>query len=52
MLRQHKNLTTVAQLYSDLIAAGLDRTGTILALGGGVVGDTMVFETSVSGMKV
>ncbi len=43
---QHKNLATVAHLYSDLIAAGLDRSSTIVALGGGVVGDTVGFAAA------
>src|SRR5262245_19498416 len=37
---QYKNLATVTALYSGLVAAGLDRTGTVIALGGGVLGDT------------
>ena len=37
---QYKTLETVAGLYADFVAAGLDRSGTVLALGGGVVGDT------------
>lgn len=40
---QYKNLDTVAQMYKDLVAVGADRSTTILALGGGVVGDTMGF---------
>jgi 3-dehydroquinate synthase len=43
---QHKNLTTVAQLYSDLVAARLDRGSTVVALGGGVVGDTLGFAAA------
>ena len=31
-----KNLSTVADLYNALVAAGLDRTSTVVALGGGV----------------
>jgi len=37
---QFKTLDTVSKLYIDLVDAGLDRTGTVIALGGGVVGDT------------
>jgi 3-dehydroquinate synthase len=37
---QFKTLDTVSKLYVDLVDAGLDRTGTVIALGGGVVGDT------------
>jgi 3-dehydroquinate synthase len=40
---QFKNLDTVTHLYADLVSAGLDRSGTIIALGGGVVGDTAGF---------
>ncbi len=36
---QHKTLATVANLYEQFLAAGLDRTSTVLALGGGVIGD-------------
>ncbi len=43
---QYKTLETVAQLYSDFIAAGLDRGGTVIALGGGVVGDTSGFAAA------
>ncbi len=40
---QFKTLETVAQLYADVVDAGLDRSGTVIALGGGVVGDTAGF---------
>lgn len=40
---QHKTLDTVRSLYSDLLAAGLDRRSPVLALGGGVVTDTAGF---------
>lgn len=40
---QYKTLPTVNGLYSQLLAAGMDRTGTIVALGGGVVGDMAGF---------
>lgn len=43
---QHKNLDTVRQLYRDFAAAGLDRSGIVLALGGGVVGDTVGFAAA------
>ncbi|MFN2170296.1 MAG: 3-dehydroquinate synthase [Candidatus Promineifilaceae bacterium] len=39
----HKTLETVNQIYSQLLTAGLDRQGTIVALGGGVVGDVAGF---------
>ncbi|MFO7539236.1 MAG: 3-dehydroquinate synthase [Chloroflexota bacterium] len=40
---QHKTLATVNHLYDQLLAAGIDRSGTIVALGGGVVGDVAGF---------
>lgn len=40
---QHKNLESVRQIYDQLFAAGLDRKGTLVALGGGVVGDMTGF---------
>jgi 3-dehydroquinate synthase len=38
-----KNLTTVRGLYTRALRAGLDRRGVVVALGGGVVGDTAGF---------
>ncbi len=43
---QYKTLETVAKLYADLVAAGLDRGSTVVALGGGVVGDTAGFAAA------
>lgn len=40
---QHKNLTTVAHIYQKLVALGADRQTTLVALGGGVVGDITGF---------
>ncbi len=40
---QYKTLETVRGLYSDLLAAGMDRRSPVLALGGGVVTDTAGF---------
>ena len=40
---ENKTLATVNNMYSQLIAAGIDRKGTIVALGGGVVGDVAGF---------
>ncbi|MBK7896740.1 MAG: 3-dehydroquinate synthase [Anaerolineaceae bacterium] len=40
---QHKTLATVHTIYDQLLAAGLDRQATIVALGGGVVGDIAGF---------
>ncbi|MBZ0288189.1 MAG: 3-dehydroquinate synthase, partial [Anaerolineae bacterium] len=42
----YKTLDTVAQLYADFVAAGLDRGGTVVALGGGVVGDVAGFAAA------
>jgi 3-dehydroquinate synthase len=43
---QYKTLDTVAKLYADFVAAGLDRSSTVIALGGGVVGDTAGFAAA------
>ena len=43
---QYKTLDTVARLYADFVAAGLDRGSTVIALGGGVVGDTAGFAAA------
>jgi 3-dehydroquinate synthase len=43
---QFKTLETVRQLYADFVEAGLDRGGTVVALGGGVVGDTIGFAAA------
>lgn len=40
---QHKTLETVHKIYDQLLGAGIDRQATILALGGGVVGDVAGF---------
>lgn len=40
---QHKTLATVYTIYDQLLAAGMDRQATIVALGGGVVGDVAGF---------
>ncbi len=42
----HKTLNTVADLYAQFLAAGLDRSGLVLALGGGVVGDVAGFAAA------
>ncbi len=36
----HKTLATVAQVYDSLLALGADRSTVLIALGGGVIGDT------------
>lgn len=40
---QHKTLATVSTIYDEMLALGLDRKATVLALGGGVVGDVTGF---------
>jgi shikimate kinase / 3-dehydroquinate synthase len=40
---QHKTLATVSQVYDWLLGAGVERGDTVLALGGGVVGDLAGF---------
>lgn len=37
--RQHKSLATVQAVYDELLNRGFDRGGTIISLGGSVVGD-------------
>ena len=41
-----KNLQTVSRIYEGLIRAGADRGSTIVAVGGGVVGDTAGFAAA------
>ena len=41
-----KNLQTVARVYEALIRAGADRGSTIVAVGGGVIGDTAGFAAA------
>ena len=41
---EHKNLDTVARIYDDLLALGADRNTTLVALGGGVIGDTVGYR--------
>jgi len=43
---QHKRLATVAALYDQFLAGGLDRSGTVLSLGGGVTGDVVGFAAA------
>lgn len=43
---QYKTLDTVSRLYTDFVAARLDRNSTVIALGGGVVGDTVGFAAA------
>jgi 3-dehydroquinate synthase len=44
---QHKTWDSVSLLVDHFLAAGLDRSGWVLALGGGVVGDTAGFAASI-----
>ncbi len=41
-----KNLETISQLWHRFLEAGLDRKSTIIALGGGVIGDMAGFAAS------
>lgn len=43
---QYKTLATVSQIYSELVNVRLDRASTVIALGGGVVGDTAGFAAA------
>jgi 3-dehydroquinate synthase len=42
----HKTLATVSGLYTQFLDAGLDRSGLVVALGGGVVGDVVGFAAA------
>lgn len=42
----HKRLETVSTLWQGLLAAGVDRGGTVIAVGGGVVGDLAGFAAA------
>jgi len=42
----HKNLETISRLWHGFVEAGLDRKSTVIALGGGVVGDMAGFAAS------
>jgi 3-dehydroquinate synthase len=43
---RYKNLQSVSRIYEALIRAGADRGSTIVAVGGGVVGDTAGFAAA------
>ncbi len=43
---EHKTLATVRALYAQFLDAGLDRSGTVLSLGGGVTGDVAGFAAA------
>jgi 3-dehydroquinate synthase len=43
---EHKNLETVSQLWKAFLENGLDRKSTVIALGGGVIGDMTGFAAA------
>ncbi len=43
---RYKNLQSVSRIYDALIRAGADRGSTIIAVGGGVIGDTAGFAAA------
>jgi 3-dehydroquinate synthase len=43
---RYKNLQSVSRIYDPLIRAGADRGSTIIAVGGGVIGDTAGFAAA------
>lgn len=43
---EHKNLDTIAYLWKSFLENGLDRKSTVIALGGGVIGDMVGFAAS------
>ena len=43
---KHKTIETMTQLWRDLISAGMERGGTILALGGGITNDMAGFAAA------
>lgn len=43
----HKTMQTVARLWDDFLAAGVERGSTVVALGGGVVGDLAGFAAAI-----
>jgi shikimate kinase len=43
---EHKNLDTISRLWKSFLDNGLDRNSTVIALGGGVVGDMAGFAAS------
>lgn len=43
---EHKNLDTISRFYDQFLKQGADRHTTILALGGGVVGDAVGFAAA------
>jgi len=43
---EHKNLAMLSRIYDQLIEAGIERSGALVALGGGVVGDLTGFAAA------
>jgi shikimate kinase / 3-dehydroquinate synthase len=43
---QHKTLASIASLYEQFLAAGLDRRSPVIGLGGGVIGDMAGFAAA------
>jgi 3-dehydroquinate synthase len=43
---EHKNLETISRLWNAFLENGLDRRSTVIALGGGVIGDMAGFAAS------
>jgi 3-dehydroquinate synthase len=43
---EHKNLETISFLWKSFLEAGLDRKSTVIALGGGVIGDMSGFAAA------
>ncbi|MBX3050765.1 MAG: 3-dehydroquinate synthase [Caldilineaceae bacterium] len=43
---QHKTLASIASLYDQFLAAGLDRRSPVVGLGGGVIGDMAGFAAA------
>lgn len=43
---EHKNLETISRLWKSFLENGLDRKSTVIALGGGVIGDMAGFAAS------
>jgi 3-dehydroquinate synthase len=50
---KYKNLKTVEKIYTEMLKAGIDRKGSVVALGGGVIGDIAGFvsATYMRGIK-
>ncbi len=44
---EHKNLATILSLSETMVETGLDRKSTVIALGGGIVGDVAGFAASI-----